>query len=179
MFDLVVDPSLQDFILEMKSKKAIVSVVCHGTIAFANIKKGNSYLIENRSVTGYCNEEETMFGKTASEFLFLLEDKLIARGARFQKGEAMLPYMIAEANFITGQNPYSTTLVAEEIIKSLRKEPVVRKKHKDELSMKLVKKAAQGEMGLAKAELKKERNNYDLELISVYGYYQAMFAERM
>lgn len=177
MFDLVVDPSLQDLILEMDNNKAIISAVCHGTIAFANIKKDNKYLIENKSITGYCNEEEVMFGKTVSEFPFLLQDKLIARGAKYRKGEVMLPYMIKDSNFITGQNPFSTTLVAEEIIRSLGKEPVKREKYKDELSMELVKKAVQNEMVWAKAELKRNRDNYDTELIAVYGYYQAMFAK--
>lgn len=40
IFDLVVDPSLQDFILEMDKHKAVVASLCHGTIALANIKKG-------------------------------------------------------------------------------------------------------------------------------------------
>lgn len=177
MFDLVVDPSLQDLILELDNKKGIISAVCHGSIAFANIKKDSGYLIENKSITGFCIEEETMFGKTASEFPFLLEDKLIKTGANYQKGEVMLPYMIQDGNLITGQNPYSTTIVAEQIIKSLGKEPVKRKKYKDELSMELVKKAVLGEMAWAKTELKNAKDNYDLELIAVYGYYQSMFAK--
>lgn len=177
MFDLVVDPSLQDLILEMDNNKGIISAVCHGAAALANIKKDDRYLIENKSLTGFCNEEETMFGKMASEFPFLLEDKLIVRGAKFQKGDAMLPFMIIDNNFITGQNPYSTTLVAEQIVKSLGKEPQKRKKYQDESSMELVKKAVQGESDWAKTELKKDKENYDLELIAVYGYYQAMFAK--
>lgn len=177
MFDLVVDPSLQDFILAMDNKQSIISTICHGTIALANIKKDDKYLIENKLITGYCNEEEVMFGKTASEFPFLLEDRLILRGARYKKGEPMLPNMIRDHNYITGQNPYSTTLVAEEIIKSLGKTPVHRTRYKDELSMELVKKAVQGDTTLAKIELKNNSANYDLELIAVYGYYQTMFAQ--
>ena len=96
-----------------------------------------------------------MLGKTASAFPFLLEDKLVMRGAKYQKGEPMLPYMVKDSNFITGQNPYSTTLVAEEIIKSLGKEPTKRKKHKDELSMELIKKAVQREIVWSESKLKK------------------------
>ena len=177
MFDLVVDPSLQDFILEMDNNQSIISTICHGAIALVNIKKNSKYLIENKLITGYCNEEEMMFGKTASEFPFLLEDRLILRGARYQKVEAMLPFMLKDGNYITGQNPYSTTLVAEEIIKTLGKTPVFRTKYKDELSMALVKRAVQGDVVWAKTELKNNRNNYDLELIAVYGYYQAMYAK--
>ena len=177
MFDLVVDPALQDLILEMNANKAIISAVCHGTIAFANIKKDGQYLIENKSITGFCNEEEAMFGKTGSEFPFLLEDRLLLRGAKYEKGEAMLPFMIRDENFITGQNPYSTTLVAEEIVKSLGKELAKRNKYKDEMSMVLVKKAMQGEMAWARTTLSKDKDNYDLQLIAVYGYYKATSAK--
>lgn len=177
MFDLVVDPSLQDLILEMNTNKSTIAAVCHGTIAFANIKKDTKYLVEGRALTGFCNEEEAMFGKMASDFPFLLEERLLLRGANYQKSEAMLPFMIRDDNFITGQNPYSTVQVAEEIVKSLGKQPAKRNKYKDEMSMELVKKAVHGEMKLAKAELNKDKDNYDLELIAVYGYYQAMFAK--
>ncbi len=177
MFDLVVDPSLQDFILDMDKKKAIVSALCHGTIALANIKKGDKYLVENKSLTGLCNEEETMFGKTASEFPFLLEDRLLLRGAKYKKGEAMLPHMVRDSNYITGQNPYSTTLVAEEIVKALGKTPVYRVKYKDEQSMELISRVMLGDTVWARAELKKKAENFELELIAVYGYYQAMYAK--
>lgn len=177
MFDLVVDPSLQDLILEMNTNKSTIAAVCHGTIAFANIKKDTKYLVEGKALTGFCNEEEAMFGKMASEFPFLLEERLLLRGANYQKGEAMLPFLIRDDNFITGQNPYSTVQVAEEIVNSLGKQPLKRNKYKDEMSMELLKKAVRGEMKLAKSELNKDKDNYDLELIAVYGYYQAMFAK--
>jgi hypothetical protein len=67
----------------------------------------DSFVLRNR------HEEESMFGKSASEFPFLLEDKLIVRAAKYKKGEVMLPFLIVDDNLITGQNPYSTTLVAE------------------------------------------------------------------
>lgn len=178
MFDLVVDPSLQDFILDMDSSHSVIAAICHGTIALANIKKNDRYLVENKMLTGFSNQEETMFGKMAAEFPFLLEDRLLLRGAKYQKVEAMLPHVIRDGQYITGQNPYSATLLAEEIIKALDKTPVARTKYKDELSMDLVKKASQGEMTWAQTELKKNHAQHDLELIAVYGYYHAMHAKK-
>lgn len=177
MFDLVVDPSLQDLILDMDSSRSVIAAICHGTIALANIKKNDRYLVENKMLTGFSNEEETMFGKMAGEFPFLLEDKLLARGANYQKLQAMLPHLVKDGHYITGQNPYSATLLAEEIIKTLGKTPVARTKYKDELSMDLVKKVSQGDRTWAEAELKKNHTQYDLELIAVYGYYHAMHAK--
>lgn len=178
MFDLVVDPSLQDFILDMDSSRSVIAAICHGTIALANIKKNDRYLVENKMLTGFSNQEETMFGKMAAEFPFLLEDRLLLRGAKYQKVEAMLPHVIRDGQYITGQNPYSATLLAEEIIRALDKTPVARTKYKDELSMDLVKKASQGEVTWAQAELKKNHAQHDLELIAVYGYYHAMHAKK-
>ena len=174
MFDLVVDPALQDFIADMYTKKSIIATICHGTIALANIKIDNKYLVENKTLTGYCNEEERMFGKTAAEFPFLLEDKLLSRGAKYKKIDAMLPYMLIDENLITGQNPYSANLVAEEIIKSLGKKPVKRDKFKDELSMVLVKNFIYVDSTFAKTELQKNSEKYDLELIALFGYYHSM-----
>lgn len=176
MFDLVVDPSLQDFIIELDKKKAIISTVCHGSIALANIKKDTKYLVENKAITGYCNEEEKMFGKSDADYPFLLEDRLLQRGAKYQKGQFMLPFVVKDENYISGQNPYSVTLLADEIVKSLGKSPVARTKYKDELSMELVKRAVLGDIVYAKEKLKQNASEYDLQLIAVYGHYQAMFA---
>jgi len=177
MFDLVVDASLQDILLEFYKQKKVISAVCHGTVALVHVKEQNKYIVENQEVTGYCNEEEKMFGKENSEFPFLLEDKLIARKAKYKKGDAMLPYICVSGKIITGQNPYSTTLVAEEIVKSLGLNPVPRKFYNDEMSMQLVKRAIAGEIDWAKKELSENKDMYDLQLIAVYGYYRSLHAK--
>lgn len=176
MFDLVVDPSLQDFIVEMNKKKSIIATICHGTIALANIKIDDKYFVENKTLTGFCNEEEKMFGKKDSEFPFLLEDRLLLRGAKYKKIDAMLPYMLRDDNLITGQNPFSTNLVAEEIVKSLGRTPVKRDKLKDEISMELIKDFTATNSIFTKKELQKNSDSYDMKLIASYGYYHAMHA---
>lgn len=179
MFDLPFDPSLQDLISEMFQKNKIISAVCHGSAAFVNVKlKDGKYLIEDKKVTGFCNDEEKMFGKKwQPEFPFLLEDKLKSRKAIYEKAEVMLPQISISGNLLTGQNPFSTVELAEEIVKSLGKKPVNRTPYQDELSMNLVKKAIAGEWDWAKAELAKNKANYDVELIGVYGYYRSINAE--
>jgi putative intracellular protease/amidase len=177
MFDLVVDPSLQDFIVEMNKKKSIIATICHGTIALANIKIDDKYFVENKTLTGFCNDEEKMFSKKDSEFPFLLEDRLLLRGAKYKKIDAMLPYMLRDDNLITGQNPFSTNLVAEEIVKSLGKTPVKRDKLKDEISMELIKDFTETNSIFTKKELQKKSDSYDMKLIASYGYYHAMHAD--
>lgn len=179
MFDLPFDPSLQDLISEMYQKNKIISAVCHGVAAFVNIKlKDGKYLIEDKQITGFCNDEEKMFGKKwITEFPFLLEDRLKFRKALYEKSDVMLPQISISGNLLTGQNPSSTTAIAEEIVKSLGKKPVSRSLYSDEASLILLRKAMMGEWDWAKDELQKNKANYDIKLIGLYGYFRSKNAE--
>ncbi|MCU0237941.1 MAG: DJ-1/PfpI family protein [Pyrinomonadaceae bacterium] len=180
MFDLPFDPSLQDLIAKIYQKKdSVVSAVCHGPAAFVNVQLENGkFLLEEQSVTGFCNDEEDMFGKRwKPEFPFLLEDKLKSRKGKFERTEMMLPHVSISGKLITGQNPYSTIGVAEAIVKSLGKQLVPREQYADERSMNLIKKAVKGDFDWAKNEIAKNKENYDIQLIAVYGYYQLLAAK--
>ena len=180
MFDLPFDPSLQEIIHAIyKKNNAIVSAVCHGPAAFVNVKdEQGKYLIAGKKITGFCNDEEDKFGKTwKSEFPFMLEDKLKARDTYYEKGEAMLPHVVVDGRIITGQNPFSTTLLAEETLKAMGINLVKREQYKDEKSMFLVKRALAGEIKYAKDEINLNHGKYDLELIAVYGYYKLIYAD--
>jgi putative intracellular protease/amidase len=174
MFDLPYDPSLQELISAVyKKPDGVVAAVCHGPAAFVNVKlEDGSYLIANRKITGFCNEEEDKFGKTwKAEFPFLLEDKLKARGAQYERNAAMLPQLTRDGKLITGQNPFSTTVLAEELVRAVGIEPASRTLYPDERSINLVDKYLKGSTSWAEEELKKNHGAYDLELIAVYGYY--------
>lgn len=180
MFDLPFDPSLQEVIQKIyEQQKGIVAAVCHGPAAFVNVKLSNgNYLITNKTLTGFCNDEELKFGKTwKDEFPFLLEDKLIKRGVKYERSYAMLPQLSIDGQIITGQNPFSTTILAEQIVRSLGLTPAKREQYKDEKSIHLVKKALAGQMDWAKEELRKNYASYDTLLIAVYGYYKLLFAK--
>jgi putative intracellular protease/amidase len=178
MFDLPVDPSLQDIIIKIHKKNGVIASVCHGSAAFVNIKIDKDFMVKNKEIAGFCNTEEEKFGKKwVKEFPYLLETKLIERGALYKKGEDMLPFVVTSDKFVTGQNPYSTTLVAEGILKAMGKMPKPRQPYKDENSMFLVKRALDGEIQWAKDEIEKRQTEYDLQLIAVYGYYGLLSAK--
>lgn len=180
MFDLPFDPSLQEIIATIYQKQnGIISAVCHGPAAFVNIKLDDgTFLIANKKMTGFCNDEEEKFGKKwKAEFPFLLEDKLKARGALYERGEAMLPQLNVDGRLLTGQNPYSTLLLAEEIVKVIGIIPVQRVPYADERSMHLVKRALNGELKWAQEEITANHKLYDVQLIGVYGYYKLMNAK--
>jgi putative intracellular protease/amidase len=174
MFDLPYDPSLQELILAVyKKPDGVIAAVCHGPAAFVNVKlEDGSYLIANRKITGFCNEEEDKFGKTwKAEFPFLLEDKLKARGAQYERNAAMLPQLTRDGKLITGQNPFSTTVLVEELVRAVGVEPVSRTLYPDERSINLVDKYLKGASSWAEEELRKNHGAYDLNLIAAYGYY--------
>lgn len=181
MFDLPFDPSLQDIILNLYTRNnTVISSVCHGPAAFVNVKHNEEYIVKGVEITGFCNVEEALFGKKwVQEFPFSLETKLIARGALFKQADFMLSKVMVSGKFVTGQNPFSTTKSAEAVVQSLGITPVSRTFYKDEKSIYLVQQLLEGQKDLAwvKNELKKNKANYDLQLIAVYGYYKMQNAK--
>lgn len=181
MFDLPYDPSLQDIILEMYQREGtVISSVCHGSAAFVNIMEGKKYIIEGEDITGFCNTEEQLFGKKwVQEFPFSLEDKLIARGAHFSQADFMLSHVATSGKFITGQNPYSTTKSAEQVVLALGITPKKRSLYNDERSIYLIKDLLNNSKTFvaAEKELKMNLTSFDIQLIAMYGYYKMLYAK--
>ncbi|MGI8893559.1 MAG: type 1 glutamine amidotransferase domain-containing protein [Bacteroidia bacterium] len=76
MFDLPVDPSLQDIIAKIYKNDGIISAICHGPAAFVHVKVDGEFIVKNQEITGYCNSEEEKFGKVwFNELPYLLENK--------------------------------------------------------------------------------------------------------
>jgi len=96
-----------------------VAAVCHATAAFLNIKDcSGDYAVKSRAVTGFSNTEEDAVQLT-NIVPFLLEDELVKRGGDYQKVEDWNAFAVQDGLFITGQNPASSVLVAEKLIKQL------------------------------------------------------------
>ncbi len=178
MFDLPVDPSLQKAIVAIDAQNGIVASVCHGAAAFAHVKKADgSYWVAGKKVTGFCNAEEAMFGKKWKlEFPFLLEDKLKARTAIFEQTDIMLPFITQDKNVITGQNPYSTTAMATAVVRALGITIAPRTLYPDENSMLLLSSFVDGQKEEARTALAQHTDQYDVELVALYGYLRAKAA---
>lgn len=178
MFDLPYDPSLQDIILDLYRREGtVISSVCHGPAAFANVKDGDHFIIKDMEITGFCNLEEELFGKKwVQEFPFKLEDKLKSRGAVFNQADFMLSNVSVSGKFITGQNPFSTTRSAEEVVKALGIEPMDRTLYKDEKSIYLIQDVLDHTKSITwvEQELAQNTESYDIPLIAVWGYYKIL-----
>lgn len=96
-----------------------VALVCHAPAALQNVKtKDGEYLIKGKTVAGFTNTEEKA-GQSEDMTPFLLEDMLIGRGAKYEKGADWGAFAVQDGVLITGQNPASAELVAEKIIRAL------------------------------------------------------------
>ncbi len=174
MFDLPQDRALRQLLSDVYGNGGIVAAVCHGPAALADVQLGDgSLLVEGKSLTGFSNEEEAIFGKKwAKEFAWQLEDAMRERGARWQEAPLMMPKLVVDGRLITGQNPYSTVAVAEAIVVALGLTPVPREPWREELSMALVTQFLEGDAQSATAELAANRDRYHIDLIGLLGYYQ-------
>lgn len=174
MFDLPADAALGRLLAHVYEQGGIVAAVCHGPAALVDVRLADgSLLVSGKALTGFSNEEEALFGKRwAASFRFQLEDAMRERGARWEEAPLMLPKLVVDGRLITGQNPYSTALVAEALVRASGRVPVARTAWRDERSMQIVQRLLAGKAGEAKAELAAERQNVDVDLIGLLGYYQ-------
>ena len=178
MFDLPADPALKTLLSTVYERGGIVAAVCHGPAALVDVRlRDGSLLVSGRTLTGFSNEEEAVFGKRwAKEFGFQLEDAMRERGAHWQEAPLMMPRLVVDGRLITGQNPYSTPAVAEAIVRATGRTPVARQPWRDEATMALVQRLLAGGADEARSELTANRAQYHVELIGMLGYYQLQAA---
>jgi putative intracellular protease/amidase len=97
-----------------------IGAVCHAPAALVNVRGiDGEYLVKSKRVTGFTNSEEEAVGLTAV-VPFLLEDRLKERGGLYSNGADWAPYVQVDGKLVTGQNPASSRLVAQELLKLLR-----------------------------------------------------------
>lgn len=178
MFDLPKEASLQTAIANIYQQQGSVAAVCHGPAALVDVKLSDgSYLVANKAVNSFTNSEEKLFGKKwMKDFEFMLEDKLIERGGKFQSSDIMLSHVAVDERLITGQNPASTVAVATELVKSLGLKPVAFDAFEDDRTLAMVAKVLAGEAN-AKETLAANQADYHIELVGMYGYYYLQTAE--
>ncbi|SHE98683.1 Putative intracellular protease/amidase [Microbulbifer donghaiensis] len=178
MFDLPEDRNLQRLIAGIYERDGVVAAVCHGPAALVNVKLSDgSYLVSGRAVNGFTNAEERAFGKKWIEhFPFLLQDKLIERGGRFQHSDLMLGHVAADERLLTGQNPSSTPKLAEALVESLGIVSKPREPFVEERTMDLIAEVWGGD-AKAGESFRLSAAGYEPKLVSLYGFYQLQFSE--
>jgi putative intracellular protease/amidase len=120
LWDLVEDKNSIALIESFYTHKKPVAFVCHAPAVLKNVKVNGEFLVKDKKVTGFTNEEEEAVGLT-KVVPFLLEDALTQNGGKFSKGPNWEPYAVEDGLLITGQNPASSKLVAGKLLKQLNK----------------------------------------------------------
>ena len=174
MFDLPRDAALIALLKAQLRLNGVIAAVCHGPAVLANVQTADGKpLLAGRRVTGFTDEEETLFGKRwAQEYPFWIERKAREQGALWQEAALMMPKLVVDGRLVTGQNPFSTTAVAEAIVEQLGRRPVARTEYLEERTMKLVQRWLAGERDEVKATLVAEPQTVKTDLVAMLGYYQ-------
>ena len=122
LWDLVDNEESIRLIEDFWADNKPVSAVCHAPIALVNAKDENGeHIVKGREVTGFTNSEEEAAGLTQVVPL-LVEDTMIARGAKYSKVDDWRSYTRQDGNLITGQNPASSEAVAKLVLAALQRQ---------------------------------------------------------
>ena len=177
MFDLPYSEPLQNLIASIYEKQGVVAAVCHGPAALVNVKLSNGeYLIAGKTVNGFTNDEEQLFGKKwAPQFDFMLEDKLIANGAKFQSSDIMLEHVAVDGNLVTGQNPSSTIGVANAMLEALNIKVKPTTVYKDDRTLAQIAAYLDGD-DAALQHITTSPETHHIALVGMYGYYYLQLA---
>jgi putative intracellular protease/amidase len=117
MWDFADNEQLAKIGAAIYDRGGIVGSVCHGAAGLLNIKLADgNYLIANKTVSAFTNEEEIAVG--LNEVVpFSLASKLIDRGAIHTKAANFQTHVEVSDRLVTGQNPASAKGVGEAIVK--------------------------------------------------------------
>lgn len=119
--DMADYPPLQNLIANCYESGKIISAVCHGPVALANVKLSDgSNLVYNKHLTAFSSLEESGYAK--DDVPFELESFLKEHGAKYSAKEPWMAYTVTDGKLVTGQNPASAQGVAEEVIKLLEQQ---------------------------------------------------------
>ncbi|KAF5686535.1 hypothetical protein FCIRC_2838 [Fusarium circinatum] len=125
MFDLAVDHTSHALVREFYKSGKLVSAVCHGPAALANVKfSDGKYMVQGQTATGFSNAEEDAY-KFTDAMPFLLEDKLKEHGGQYEKADQLFGVKVVTSgknnNLITGQNPPSAGVIGKVLLQAIQK----------------------------------------------------------
>lgn len=121
VWDLPNNEAIATITRQIYENNGVVSAVCHGPAGLVNVKLSDgSYLVSGKKVNAFTNEEEIAV-KLEEVVPFLLEDKLIERGAKFEKSDLWQQHVAVDQRLVTGQNPQSAKGVGEAVLAEIQK----------------------------------------------------------
>ena len=121
MWDFADNEAIAKIAQQIYENNGVVSAVCHGPSGLVNIKLSNGkYLVDGKKINAFTNEEEVAV-KLEEVVPYMLEDKLIERGAQFEKSGLWQEHVTVDQRIVTGQNPQSAAGVGEATLQEIKK----------------------------------------------------------
>jgi putative intracellular protease/amidase len=118
MWDLAEDPNSIALLEAFYNSGKPIALVCHSPGVLRHVKYQGQPLVKGKHVTGFTNGEEEAVQLT-HVVPFLVEDELLKLGAIFEKLKNWEPFSITDGRLVTGQNPASSTVAAQALLKVL------------------------------------------------------------
>lgn len=122
MFDLPDNEPLAGVLAHFAEQDKIVASLCHGPAALVGVKLSSGrFLVQGKQLTAFTNAEEEASG-LAPEMPFALETRLGQEGAEFSAGPNYQAHVVRDGWLVTGQNPASSSELADQLIAMLREQ---------------------------------------------------------
>ncbi len=123
MGDLPNSPDVTNVIRWIHDSGQLLAVVCHGGTALLNLRDSESnWPYAGYQISAFSHEEE-LVTDMAGQLPFVLQVELQRLGAKYVKADKIWgSKVVRDRQLITGQNPYSSTAIAEALIEALAKE---------------------------------------------------------
>ena len=119
MWDLPKDQDVTHAVEAAYQANKIIAAVCHGPAGLVAAKRpdGKS-ILHGKRINAFTDDEEAAAGLT-QVVPFALETRMREQGGVFEKAANWQPFAVRDGNLITGQNPMSSTLVAQHVLEAL------------------------------------------------------------
>jgi putative intracellular protease/amidase len=116
MWDLAESPVSKALLESFYNSGKPIALVCHSPGVLRHVTYKGEPLVKGKHVTGFTNgeEEEVQLTKVVP---FLVENELMRLGAIFEKVRNWQPLSVVDGRLVTGQNPASSTVTAQNLLK--------------------------------------------------------------
>jgi putative intracellular protease/amidase len=118
MWDLAESPVSIALLESFYNSGKPVALVCHSPGVLRHVTYQGAPLVKDKHVAGFTDGEEEAVQLT-KVVPFLVEDELLRLGAIYEKVANWQPFSVVDGRLITGQNPASSTVTAQRLLKYL------------------------------------------------------------
>ena len=120
LWDLVENKTSIALIESFNKQEKPMAFVCHAPGVLKNVKDAQGLpLVKGKKVTGFADTEEEAVQLT-NVVPFLVEEMLKKNGGVYSKAANWNVHVVEDGNLITGQNPASSELAADLLLKQLK-----------------------------------------------------------